>query len=325
MVDVRSEKEYAEFHIPGAISFPVLSNEERRIVGTLYKEGHFREAKQRALSFVAPKLSQLEAIFGEEGKNTCIYCARGGYRSRAVAALFYALGYGVYQMAGGIKAYRQMVNRELPKLLESLSLLILYGQTGTGKTDLLLRLEGMGIPVLDLEGMANHKGSVLGSLGLGEPHSQKMFEALLYETLSSYEKLPLFITEGESKRIGKVILPNGLWEAMERSKRIYITSPMDLRAERLMHGYAEDVSLEEQKAAVHRLAPYVSKDDLNEILQYMENGQFKMAAKRICEVHYDKHYKYRPEDDTPVLENIDDDLTAKEIAKFWNTYKEDRE
>lgn len=214
-VDVRSPIEYEESHIPGAVNIPLFTNEERIEIGTLYKQKGNMAARWRAMEIVAPKIPAiLEAIkdVQESVGRTIIYCARGGMRSGAVAVFLELAGLEAIRLAGGYKAYRQFILERLPSLIPNQAI-VLHGMTGTGKTELLQKLKKKGYPVLDLEEMAGHRGSLFGEMGIEkEGNNQKTFDSLLYEGLKEIKGSAFFIIEAESQRIGKARQPEKLYQ-----------------------------------------------------------------------------------------------------------------
>ena len=232
LVDVRSEGEYKNAHIPGAISIPILNDDERREVGTLYDRVSYDLAKIKAVEYASKKLPELYEKYLELEK-TCdeivIYCDRGGYRSTVLERTFRALGMHISKLSGGYKAYRRYVIEKLDEYFERIKVLTLYGLTGTHKTYIIRRLEEDGIKVLDLEKYANHRGSIFGSVGLKEKVSQKMFDSYIYEAIKD-DPDATYITEGESRRIGDIILHEKLYKKMLDSDKILIEASLDERA-----------------------------------------------------------------------------------------------
>lgn len=317
LIDLRSEIEFLDFHIPGAINFPILNNEERKIVGTLYDKGQTREAKKNAINFCAPKLQDLEElIYANNNSKVIFYCARGGYRSKTVSAIFFALGYNVYKLKGGIKAYRHFINENLNKKIENVELITLYGNTGSGKTDILHDLKDAGYPVLDLENLANHMGSTLGSVGKGKPNSQKMFESLLFNEIR--DEKTVYFCEGESKRIGNAIIPEELYKKMTTSKKVYLNTPLDNRVERLVKTYAKDELKDELYTAIDKLQKYLGNETFNNIKSELNNRNYYKAAEILCLKYYDRNYRFRPDEDTIVIQNNNISKTVSELENIYN-------
>lgn len=185
-VDVRSESEYKESTIPGAYNIPILNDEERKIVGTTYKQISKSDAIKTALTLMGPRLHDIFIEFEKinvKQKQIVVFCARGGMRSNSTTAFFKAMGFPTVKLDMGYKGYRAYVTTKLPKLFSEKKLICLYGKTGCGKTNILKKLQENNIDILDFEGCANHRGSLLGSVGLGMCNSQKQFESLIFDSL----------------------------------------------------------------------------------------------------------------------------------------------
>lgn len=318
-IDVRSKKEFDDFHIPSSINFPILNDEERKIVGTLYDNGSRREAKRSAIRFVSSKLLSLEDLINEYNSNRVILtCQRGGYRSTTAASLFFSLGYNVYKLQGGIKAYRHFINERLNDRLKKINLITLYAPTGSGKTIILRKLKKLGYPVIDLEKLANHMGSNLGSVGLGEPNTQKMFESLLF---LNTENPDLFFIEGESKRIGNVVMPEILYQKIVDSKKIYLETPMDLRVKNLVNTYVKNGSLDELNEGIKKLSKYLGRETNKSLINYMDNDDYENAARILCEKYYDHNYNFSPDENTEVILNDNFNDTVLKLEKFYKNLK----
>ena len=182
LIDVRSPSEFASETIPGAINIPIFDDEERKSVGTTYVQQSTDEAKKMGMIAASKKLPAIyEQIseLDEKYDKLILFCARGGFRSSSLVSLFMTVGVNVFKLDKGYKGYRGFINENLPKVIDGVKFVVLYGNTGTGKTDILKFLEEKGQDVLDLETCANHRGSTLGSVGLGNQSSQKMFESLI--------------------------------------------------------------------------------------------------------------------------------------------------
>ncbi|OOG78547.1 tRNA 2-selenouridine(34) synthase MnmH [Algoriphagus sp. A40] len=215
MLDARSEGEFAQSHIPSAYNLPILNNEERKVVGTLYKEKGSEEATIKGFELVGPRfheiLKKARTQFPE--KKIIVYCWRGGMRSQILSWLLSMVGFEVYRLKGGYKTYRTFTFAEVRK---DRTLIVLGGKTGVGKTVLLKKLQEKGEQVFDLEGLANHRGSSFGSIGLPPQPTVEQFENLMAEQLRLMDsQLPLWV-ENESRKIGRIILPDGFYEQMTK-------------------------------------------------------------------------------------------------------------
>lgn len=241
IVDVRSPAEFEEDHLPGALNWPVLDNDERRIVGTLYKESPF-EARKLGAALVARNIARhLEESTTDLDKDwrPLVYCWRGGQRSGAMSWFLGQIGFRSRQLVGGYKAYRAQVRNDLETFPQRFDWRVLCGRTGSGKTRLLQALAVEGAQVLDLEGFAAHRGSVLGALPDRPQPSQKRFDSLLWEALRALDAArPVFI-ESESAKIGRLRVPEALLADIRgRGRCLWLELPEAARVELLLDDYA---------------------------------------------------------------------------------------
>ncbi|GAD06751.1 hypothetical protein HQ45_02280 [Porphyromonas crevioricanis] len=239
-LDVRSPEEYEKGHIPGAKNLPLFSNEERAEVGTVYVQQGREEAISLGLKLIAPKLSLfdsqvLELSGGKRTQPLMLYCARGGMRSASLSWLLQLYGYDVAVYSGGYRAFRQ----QLPSLLDKAErIVLLHGATGVGKTLLLQALAERQVQVIDLEGLARHKGSAFGYLpNTSQPSNEMMANFILLQLLQMDLSRPIFL-ESESKKVGSVDIPDALFERMKRADYITIEAPIEKRIERIVADYA---------------------------------------------------------------------------------------
>jgi len=240
IVDVRSPSEFAEDHVPGAINCPVLSDAERVRVGTLYKKSPF-EAKKVGAALVSRNIAyHLETYWMEKPKtwHPLIYCWRGGQRSGAMTHILRQIGFAAERLEGGYKNYRQHVREQLQIVPCKFSFRVIAGMTGSGKTRLLIAIQQAGAQVLDLEGIARHRGSVLGDMPNKPQPAQKGFDSQLLSKLQSLDcALPVYI-ESESKKIGSLQVPDKLLEAMRDSPCLRLETPTEIRVALLREDYA---------------------------------------------------------------------------------------
>jgi len=241
LIDARSPAEFAIDHIPGAINLPVLDDDERRIVGTLYKQVGAFEARRVGGAMVAANLARhLQGPLAERppGWSPLVYCWRGGLRSGSMTTWLRMVGWDAQQLAGGYKAWRRHVIDTIDLMAPSLSLRIICGATGTAKTRLLDALADQGSQVLDLEGLARHKGSLLGALPGVEQPSQTAFETAIASVLERVDvNRPLYV-EGEGRRIGRLTVPASLVARMRSSACVEIQASVAARVEFLLRDYA---------------------------------------------------------------------------------------
>lgn len=319
-IDVRSEKEYAEGTIPGAVNIPLFNNEERARIGTIYTQESPKKAMEVGLQIASVKLP---ALFKEietvaEKNPVMLFCWRGGMRSKSLATVLDLMGLSVSRLSGGYKAYRRFLvdffEAELPY-----HVVVLRGNTGTGKTELLKRLREDGYPVIDLEGLSNNRGSVFGSVGLGSQPSQKQFETNLYQELSKYQDSSYLVMECESKRIGKVTLPNNLFQAMQDGTQVLIYDSLESRAKRLVEEYTlSPEMLAELTEALGRLKKRLGNKNLEELVQLLDRKEYEEFAIKLIVEYYDLLYGYPNEDD----DNYDFCVLNSSVHKSLGRFKE---
>ena len=255
IIDARSEGEYAEDFIPGAVNHPVLNNVERTRVGTLNKVASAFEAKRMGAALVSRNIADmLEQHFADKPRDWAplIYCWRGGKRSRSLTLVLREIGFKAVQLDGGYKAYRARVAQELTELPTRFNYVTICGCTGTGKTALLLALRDAGAQVIDLEGLANHKGSLLGEHVTTPQPSQKRFDSLLWSALASLDPARPVFVESESKKIGLVQMPESMREQMAAGECVWLDVPVAARVAHLRGEYGhfvDDLALLMQKLA----------------------------------------------------------------------------
>ena len=242
VIDVRSPAEFADDHLPGAINLPVLDDEERARIGTIYVQQSRLLARRLGAALVARNIAgHLEQRLADRpgAFAPLVYCWRGGQRSGAMATVLDQVGWRVTVLAGGYRTYRRRVTAKLYDEACPLSLILLDGATGVAKTDILQRVAGLGGQVLDLEGLAAHRGSLFGALP-GQPQpTQKMFESRLLAALAALEPGKPVLIEAESSKVGEINLPPGLWKAMTAAPRLKLIAPRDARAAYLLEAYGD--------------------------------------------------------------------------------------
>ena len=242
IIDVRSPDEYAEDHLPGAINLPALSNAERAEVGTIYKQISPFKARKIGAAYVTQNISHhLKGPLAEHDGSwqPLVYCWRGGQRSGSFTSILQQIGWRADVVQGGYQSYRRLVHQALYVDPVPHRLILLDGYTGTAKTDLLYELRALGLQTIDLEGLANHRGSLLGGMPGGQP-SQKGFESKLAAALTQLDPSKPTVLEAESSKIGQLSLPSRLWDAMKHAPRIEITAPEDARSHYLARTYFTD-------------------------------------------------------------------------------------
>ena len=256
IIDVRSEGEYAEDFIPGAVNYPVLNNDERIGVGTLNKAASAFEAKRMGAALVSRNIAtMLEQHFADKPREWAplIYCWRGGKRSRALTLVLREIGFKAVQLEGGYKAYRARVATELTELPKRFHYVTICGCTGTGKTALLHALRDAGAQVIELEGLANHKGSLLGESVTAPQPSQKRFDSSLWATLLALDPTRPVFVESESKKIGLVQMPESMREQMAVGECVWLDVPVAARVLHLRGEYEHFVA--DPALLMKKLAP----------------------------------------------------------------------
>jgi tRNA 2-selenouridine synthase len=289
LFDVRSPGEYGKGHIPGAHNLPLFTDEERHEVGFLYKQKSREAAVLRGLDIVGPRLSgylsQAKQVAAD--RDILLYCLHGGMRSESLAWLLQKGGYRVGLLKGGYKAYRHQVLRFFEN---ELNLLVLGGMTGSGKTDILHLLRRRGEQVLDLEGLARHRGSAFGAVE-GQPQpSTEQFENDAHAVCSAFSPRRRIWVEDESRLIGRVCIPDGLFRQMRRAQVLRIEVPRDIRVARLCREYGR-VPKESLVAAVQHIRKRLGGARLKAILQAIDSGDYAWAAHALLD-YYDKGYQH---------------------------------
>ncbi len=294
IIDVRTPAEFAEDHIPGAINCPVLSDEERIAVGTLYKQVSPFEARKVGAALVAKNIAQhLQTRFRDRPKSwrPLIYCWRGGQRSGAMCIILAQIGWAAHKLEGGYKTYRRDVLEKLAALPQSFPLRVICGATGTGKSRLLTALADSGRQVLDLEGLAQHRGSVLGRLPEQAQPSQKWFDSLLLQTLQKLDPARPVYVEAESNKIGAITLPDALVGAMHAGECLLLETPLEVRVAGLLEDYrhypADPETLIAHLQALHR---FHGSQQLEHWTSLIRAADFAALVAELLTLHYDPSY-----------------------------------
>ena len=324
LIDVRSPLEFEEDHIPGAYNVPLLSNEERVEVGTIYKQVGAVEARRRGLELTCSRYyDMVERITSlSAGRPVVIYCWRGGLRSFSVATLVETCGTPAWQLAGGYKAFRNHVTDYFERCSFPVPLIVMHGMTGTGKTEFINSLDPLQWAAIDLEGVACHRGSAFGALGLKQDFTQKRFETLLWD---AFKRLPAdrpVVVEGESQRIGKYSLPGRLYEKMAASCKVWCHASVETRIERLTAEYARLEYRDEMLEALERIRKKLGTSRFTELKVMIENWDVEGIAKGLIEGYYDKmYYKHRPWTPDLELELENYRLAEVQLALFWDAQR----
>lgn len=300
LVDVRTPAEFAEATIPGAINVPIFSDAERVEIGTLYKQQGKQIARRRGVQLVAPKiptlLEQVESAWRQGSGPVIVFCWRGGMRSKAMTVFLQLAGFPARQLRGGYKRFRGLV-RDFFQQGQWGRLLVLRGLTGVGKTRLLGRLAAEGYPVIDLEGLARHRGSAFGGLGLPAQPSQKSFEALLWDVLRKVPPGGYAVTEGESRHIGRLLLPSRVHAALQQETSLWIHASLDYRVQVILEDYPVLDELGEAFAPpLLSLKPRLGGEVVANMLALLEGRHWDVLVRELMIRYYDPLYNHtRPE------------------------------
>lgn len=329
IIDVRSPSEYAEDRIPGAINLPVLDDTERAEVGTIYKQINPFNARKIGAALVAKNIAQhLQVHFADKGKDyrPLVYCWRGGQRSNSMAAVLAQIGWRVTVLEGGYKTYRAYVRQQLEQLPTRFTYKILCGFTGSGKTLILRRLQQRGIQVLDLEAIANHRGSLLGEEWQMQPilqPSQKYFESLLVQQLQKFNRDRVVWVESESNKIGQIHLPLPLWQQMKQSPCVELQSPIDSRITLLLKEYPYlKTHTGFLKIKLEKLKSRYGKQKLYYWHQLIDAGRGEDIVKDLLLSHYDPTYSRSIQRDYSKIEKtlfLSDLYNTDDVVKVLNT------
>lgn len=299
LIDVRSPSEFAEGSIPGAVNIPLFTDEERAQIGTVYKQQSPAAARRLAMLTVSPKIpelvEQMEKLLplGQ----LVIFCWRGGMRSFAACTFMDLLKYPIKRLRGGYRAYRQLVVDRLARIegLEN-PLIVLHGLTGVGKSRILTLLQERGEQVLDLEKMANHRGSVFGAIGLGRPSNQKTFEAQLWEAVRTIEPgRPVFM-EAESRRIGFSTMPLWLDKDKHEGIPVLVEASLEMRVQNLIEDYlpAQNESVRTALAqALSTIQKRIRREDFTELQDMLTRGDYSAFTAMILQTYYDPKYLHK--------------------------------
>lgn len=291
-VDVRSPSEYRDGTVPGSLNIPLFNDEERAEIGTLYTRVSVQAAKDRGLEIASAKLPALvkefQSIPGEKG----VFCWRGGMRSRTVATVLSLMGIRVYRLEGGYREYRRWTTARLEQLSHrSWPAYVLQGLTGTGKTTILQALQTEGYPVADLEGMAGHRGSIFGAVGL-PANNQKTFDALLVERLEALQQSPWIVLEAESRKIGKIEVPEFVMRSKEEGKTILLELPLTERAKHIVEEYQPQIHGEQLLKAYRIIKERIHTPIAKDIELKLLSGRYEEAVMLLLEYYYDPLYRH---------------------------------
>lgn len=289
VLDVRTPDEYVKGHIPGAINFPLFNNDERKIIGSIYKQKGRNPAFLKGLEFAGRKLKGFVSGAKEITKDNqlLIYCWRGGLRSSSLAWLLDTAGIKTSVLKGGYKTFRRYV---LDYFHTSFKFLVIGGMTGSGKTELLRHIQGINMQVIDLEALAHHKGSAFGSLGQAEQTTNEQFENNIFNQLLPFNPAETIWIEDESQNIGCNLIPAPLFNQILQADLIYLDVPVQNRIRRLVKDYSS-FDMDVLKSCIQKISKRLGGLRTNNALEALKNENFHQVAKIMLQ-YYDKTYAY---------------------------------
>ena len=294
IIDVRSPSEFLDDHIPHAINLPVLNDVQRASVGIIYKNINPFQAKRAGAALVAQNIAkhlQTELVGKDRKWRPLIYCWRGGQRSGAMAKIFSDIGWHSTVIAGGYKAYRKTVLDGLDFLPPQFKLIILSGPTGTAKTHILRSAASKGVQVLDLEGLANHRGSLLGREPGSPQPAQRLFESRLNDCLQAFDPAKPVFVEAESNKIGQIHIPSALWASMRQARRISINAPFEARVAFLQRDYRHIIEKKDHlMQLLSGLRQRYSAEIYNKWHETISAENWNGFVEAILKTHYDPSY-----------------------------------
>lgn len=294
IIDVRSPSEFAEDHLPGAINLPVLDDQERARVGTIYKQISPFDARKIGASLVAANAARhiAQVLTDRDGDwKALVYCWRGGQRSGSFATILRQIGWRVDTIEGGYKAWRRLVVDRVQNGPVTAPVVVLDGNTGSAKTAILNRLATRGVQVIDLEGLAGHRGSLFGAMPGGQP-GQKMLEGKLAVALEDLDPTRPVLIEAESSRIGERFLPKAIWQSICTAPRIRLEVPLAERAAYSVSDYGEIVENPELLCPIiSSLSPLHPAERIELWLNQVKSGDWLSLATGLMRDHYDPRYR----------------------------------
>jgi len=326
IVDVRSPCEFAEEHIPNAINVPLFTDVERETIGTIYALEGEAVARRQGLKLISPKIPELiDEIMSKRVGSTpvVVHCWRGGLRSESVVSLLSIIGFDCWRLTGGYKAWRKEMLSEFDDDPYALTMVVLHGHTGTGKTEILGKLKEMGQSVLDLEGIANHRGSVFGALGLGPQPTQKNFDAAIWEAVHSFSPGLVFV-EAEGKKIGRLLLPKFVFDRIQYGNRVLVEGSLGARCQRIVRDYTEgskrlsSAAKQQAMQSLDVIKERLGGQKLAEVKRLAEVNDFSSVVAILLADYYDPLYSKGIANNQPyelTVNGDDPDFAAETIVK----------
>lgn len=317
IIDVRSAAEYQAGTIPGAINIPLFDEDERSVIGTIYRHGGHEQAVDQGFDYVDRKLTELLGAFQPfQAKNITVFCARGGMRSLSVVNLLAQSSYNAYQLEGGYKKYRRNTLDRLQNFQPKL--IVIHGLTGTGKTRILQKLK----PAIDLEDLAGHRSSLFGGLDQ-EPSNQRTFESRLAHVVSSLGQEPYYI-EGESRKIGRVFMPQSLATAMQNAILVNVHCSLSTRISRIIEDYPVETEVMRNRieAILKSFKQKMGASQVEKMCLLLKKGELAELVRILLVDYYDKRYSKSMTNYQYTLElsseNIDE--AAVELTNFRSKF-----
>jgi tRNA 2-selenouridine synthase len=325
VIDVRTPLEFAEDHLPGAVNVPILNNAERVEVGTIHNQAGPQQARQRGLELTCGRFGAMVAeIAAQAGERpVLVYCWRGGLRSLSMAILLEMTGRPVVQLRGGYKAFRGQVIGFFEGFRPPAPLIVVHGMTGVGKTTFINGLDRQLWTSIDLEGLACHRGSAFGEVGLIQGLTQKRFETLLWNAFRRAPADRPIVLEGESPRIGRISLPGNLYEVMAASCKAWCHASLDTRVRRLAVEYAHEEYREAMAAALERIRKKLGGQRYAELAALLAAWDIEGLGRGLIEHYYDRqYYKNRPWTPDVEFDLEDFDEAERILSEFWNSRRQ---
>jgi len=295
-IDLRSQKEYDEDHVFSAINMPILTDEERHVVGKTYKKECKEKAIELGIEYTAYKLKDYYVKVRElnkEGYKVVFYCYKGGMRSSIISNLLASFGKEIYKLQGGYKSYRKFVQNYLQEKSKDYNFVMIHGNTGVGKTHILKSLKEKECQILDLEYLARNKGSAFGEIGYDEKISQKFFETQIVNELLNMDKNKKIFVESESMRIGRVSVPTEIFNRMQVAKHLLVKTSVENRIDIILEDYLvgdlDKLNIKFIKI-LEKFRKSFGNDKVDEMIEEIKSKKYKNVVKELLINYYDKLY-----------------------------------
>lgn len=313
-VDTRTSSEYKAGHIEGSINLPIFTNEERAEIGYIYKQISKDEAVEKGLEKASKKLPDFfNSLKTYKDKKIIIYCARGGMRSKTIAVTMNLMGLNTYQLKGGFKSYRNYIINYFENY--KTNFIVLSGNTGCGKTQILKELIKKNIPAIDLEDLANHRGSIFGDIGLYETETQKNFESKLFHILNKYENKIVYI-ESESRKIGSISIPNNIYAGIINGEKVKVISSLENRIERIRKDYlTTNYKIDDFISRLEKIKQFMSGENYKKVKRALMENDLDNAIKLLLLNYYDKMYGKNDKSEIKTINSDNLEKCVEELTK----------